>query len=162
MAVSNPFYRRIAQNHPERDARGNRLHSDLNVEATLALLRAKAVGEMTEAEMNEKFGQISGYQDADGVYVPVPLDATELQQANDLIATVLAISTPSGTTALLTAQRAEGKADRAMLLVKVRETLMMLQTTGGVLPGWTVDDMAGAVVNGAAGGKLNVPRRDGP
>jgi predicted RNase H-related nuclease YkuK (DUF458 family) len=160
MAVSNPLYQRLAgANVFGRDARGNSLRPKIAIEAFLALMRARAVGEITtDQELSDRVGLVSGYSDSQGTYVAVGLDATELQQANDLMTTVTSIATPAGTTAALVAARAEGKADRAMLLIKIREVLTTLEFG---MAGWLPDDMAGATV-GAVGGRLGVARRDTP
>jgi hypothetical protein len=159
MAVTNPLYKRIAGDHPTRDQNGQQTRPKIPIEAFLALLRARVVGDIaTDQALSDRIGEASGYQLPGGEYVPVGFDATELAQAQDLIGTVTGIATPGGTTALQVATRAEGKADRAMKLIQIRETLMCLEFPG--LTGFAADDMAGTT--GAAGGKLGVIRRDGP
>jgi hypothetical protein len=134
------------------------------IEAFLALLRARAVGEIVDdATLSARIGEISGYQDAQGTYIPVGLDATELVQSTDLIATVTSIAQPAGapgtgTTAQI-AGRGDGRSARNAVLIKVREILMVLEF--GALTGFGPDDVAGAAVD-QVGGRLGVPRRDSP
>lgn len=159
--VSNPLYKRLAGTHPDRDVRGNQLRPKIMIEAFLALMRARATGEIADdATLSTRVGEISGFQDVQGAYVPVGLDATELLQANDLLATVTSIPMTgafgAGTTAQI-ASRAEGQSFRAVRLIKIRETLMVLEFAG--LTGFGPDDVAGATVD-AVGGRLGVARRD--
>jgi hypothetical protein len=165
VSVSNPLYQRLAGADVfGRDSRGNILRPKIMIEAFLALLRARATGEIADdATLSTRIGEISGYQDAQGVYVPVGLDATETQQATDLIATVVTAFPASGafstgTTAQIAA-RGEAHAFRAETLIKIREILMVLEF--GQLTGFGPNDVAGATV-GAVGGRLNVARRDSP
>jgi hypothetical protein len=159
MAVSNPLYKRLGGAWPERDVRGEQLRPKIMVEPFLALLRAFVTGEITQTEFSARIGDVSGVQQDDGSLLPVGLSTTEFQQAQDLAATVTSIATPGGTSALQVATRAEGKADRGMRLIKVREILMCLDI-GALLTGYGPDDMAGTTT--VAGGKLDVIRRDAP
>lgn len=158
MAVANPFYRRIAGVHPDRDAQGNQRRPKIPVEVILGLMWDRRTGVIaSDAALSALISEASNYQDgATGNYTPVGLDATELAQFNDLLATV--------TTGNASAARAER-------LHKIRITLNMLEFSGldlGVNPpvpkdnltGYGPDDMAGTT--SVAGGKLGVIRRDSP
>jgi hypothetical protein len=88
MAVSNPLYKRIqggngagGSAHPTRPR--------ITVDLFLAILMEWATGALTSAQANDLIGSMSGTQDPQtGAPIPVPLDATEQQQANDLWATI--------------------------------------------------------------------------
>lgn len=159
MPVSNPLYKRLAGQHPDRDARGNQTRPKIPIEVFLAVLRSFAVGDITGQQASDRISEVSYYQDATGTPIPVGLDTTEQSQANDLRLTV-----GTGTTA-------QASADRANQLIKIRETLMVGEFSGlnllvsppaatASVTGYAPDDMAGTT--SVAGGKLNVIRRDSP
>ena len=146
MAV-NPLYERIAGVHATRPK--------ISVDAFLSVLSEWAYGKMTGTAANDAIGQMSQADSG-----PVPLDATETTQA----ITAFPISGGSA------AANADGKASRALKVHEVRACLLMLEFGNSpdpsgtgfntVISGYAPANMSGVTVNGTAGGKLNVPRRD--
>jgi hypothetical protein len=140
MAQSNPLYWRIARTHPDPHRPG------ISVDQFLSILMEWATGAINATQANTMIGMMSGYQDesSNWAVVNVPLDATEQSQAQDLWQTVQGL----------------GTAQQSMRLHKITSVLRCLEMAQGGLPGYAPDDMAGTT--SAAGGKLNVIRRDGP
>lgn len=137
MAVSNPLYRRICDLHPTRPKIG--------LLTFVAVLEEWGTGTLTAAQANTIIGQVSQTQDPNtGAPIPVPLDASEQQEANDLWGTINGL----------------GQAQQAGRLLKVQAVLHLLENGGGQYTGYGPDDMAGTLAT--AGGKLNVKRIDAP
>lgn len=128
----NPFYQRLTSSPPLGRTR-------IAVHYATALLGEWGRGEITGTQAQNALAAIAGQA----------LDSTEAQQAQDLVATV----TTGSTTA--------NQAARALDILRITDCLMLLEAGAA---GFTTQpgDLTGTAADGAAGGKLGVPRRDSP
>lgn len=107
---------RFAGDHPARPK--------IPVHSAQAILNLWARGRIDGAAAQTAVAAVS----KDGVGTGVGLDATEVLEAQDIIALVTSIAAPTGTQALQVAQRAEGLALRAQKIAELDQTLLLLDS----------------------------------